>query len=287
MSNPVEGGRIVVVGARGMLGRAWQMLLSDRQRDHLALDLPEFDLTERDQVAACIDDRVALVVNCAAYTDVDAAETDEGEATRINGAGAGILAAHCATVGSTLLHYSTDYVFAGSDGTPYAVDHRREPVNAYGRSKAQGEALVEDSGCDLLLIRTSWLYAPWAKNFVRTIARLSAHRPSLPVVSDQRGRPTSASHLAQCSLALWQRGCRGIFHVTDGGECSWYEFAAEIVARTAAACRIEPCTTEAFPLPAPRPTYSVLDVTRTEAELGPLPSWQQNVGRVLSELEPL
>ena len=283
----VADGRIVVVGARGMLGRAWQSLLSARQRDHLALDLPEFDLTERDQVAERIDDRVPLVVNCAAYTDVDAAETDEVAATRINGTGAGILAERCAAVGSTLLHYSTDYVFAGTGSVPYAVDHRREPLNAYGRSKAQGEALVEDSGCDHLLIRTSWLYAPWAKNFVRTIARLSAHRPSLPVVSDQRGRPTSALHLAQCSLALWQRGCRGIFHVTDGGECSWYEFAAEIVARTGAACQVEPCTTAAFPLPAPRPTFSVLDVSRTEAELGPLPSWQQNVARVLSELEPL
>ena len=283
----MEGGRFVVVGARGMLGRAWQSLLSGQQHDHLALDLPEFDLTDPAQVAEHIDDSVPLVVNCAAYTDVDAAETDEVEVTRINGTGAGTLAARCAAVGTTLLHYSTDYIFAGTDCIPYAVDHRREPLNAYGRSKAHGEALIEESGCDHLLIRTSWLYAPWAKNFVRTIARLSAQRPSLQVVSDQHGCPTSAQHLAQCSLLLWQRGCRGIFHLTDGGECSWYDFATEIVARTGGACRIERCTTEAFPLPAPRPRYSVLDVSRTEAELGPLPSWRQNLARVLSELEPL
>jgi len=281
-----RAGRTLLIGSRGMLGRAWAELLDSRGIPFEPLDRPDFDLTTPHSLVERIDASVGLVINCAAYTDVDGAEQAEALATQINATGVGALARRCAEVRCLLVHYGTDYVFDGKANRPYTVDHPRAPIGAYGRSKALGEEQLEASGCARLLIRTSWLYAPWGKNFVRTIAGLLAQRPSLRVVNDQRGRPTSAQHLARASLALVELGSRGTFHVSDGGECTWYDFATAIAAGTHHACRLEPCTTQEFPRPAPRPAYSVLDVERTEAVLGPLPSWQQNLSAVLRELSP-
>jgi dTDP-4-dehydrorhamnose reductase len=152
-----------------------------------------------------------------------------------------------------------------------------------------GESLIaraRSRGLRSLLIRTSWLYAPWGKNFVRTIARLARDHPTLRVVNDQRGRPTSAEHLAKATISLVRAGAEGVFHVTDGGEASWFEFAAQVAAFAAPACRVEPCATAQFPRPAPRPAYSVLDLSRTEALIGPRPPWQQQLASVLPNLEP-
>jgi dTDP-4-dehydrorhamnose reductase len=180
-----------------------------------------------------------------------------------------------------LLHFSTDYVFDGAASTPYSVTAALHPNTAYGRSKAKGEALLVASGCEYLLVRTSWLYAPWGKNFVDTIARFARERPSMRVVNDQRGRPTSAEYLAARSLALLEHAARGTFHVTDGGECTWYEFAKAIAAGSGGTAHMEPCTTAEFPRPAPRPAYSVLDLSVTEALLGPSRAWQDNLADVL------
>jgi dTDP-4-dehydrorhamnose reductase len=196
----------------------------------------------------------------------------------------GVLARRCAELRATLVHYSTDYVFDGRATQPYPIDHPRSPGNAYGRSKAIGEELLERAGCPYLLIRTSWLYAPWGKNFVLTIRELAAARPTLRVVSDQLGRPTSAEYLAERSLLLLRGGHRGVFHVTDGGQCSWFELARAIASLTGARCQVDPCTTEEFPRPARRPAYSVLDLSRVEALLGPSRPWQENLRRVLAAL---
>jgi dTDP-4-dehydrorhamnose reductase len=161
------------------------------------------------------------------------------------------------------------------------------PVSAYGRSKADGERRIWAAGVRALLVRTSWLYAPWAKNFVRTIAAAAKARPELKVVDDQRGRPTSAEHLAATTWALVERNVSGTVHVTDGGECTWFELATLVAAKTNPECRVVPCTTQEYPRPARRPAYSVLDLAKTEALVGPMPRWQDQVADVLDRLEPL
>jgi len=292
MPDPERGtSPLLLIGADGMLGRAFTELLTREGIAFRPLQYPEIDLTRDDSVAKALAAPVDVVVNCAAWTDVDGAETREAEAAAVNGTGVGRLAAACAARGALLLHYSTDYVFSGEASAPYPVDAATgEPVNAYGRSKALGERLLAASGCRYLLLRTSWLYAPWAKNFVRTIADLAKKRDHLRVVEDQWGRPTSAEHLAQASLALWRRfagdaSVRRTFHVTDGGSCSWFEFARAIVAQVAPQCRVEPCLATEFPRPARRPRYSVLDIAETEAVVGPMPPWQDNLADVLRRLE--
>jgi dTDP-4-dehydrorhamnose reductase len=275
---------VLVVGANGMLGRALQALLARERLAADAVDVPEIDLTDPASVARRLVPGVRTVINCAAYTDVDGAEQREDVAHAINAQGVASLAERCRGLGATLVHYSTDYVFAGHADRPYRVDEARAPLGAYGRSKAAGEELLQRSGCRHLLIRTSWLYAPWGKNFVLTIRGLALSRDVLTVVSDQVGRPTSAEYLAERTLALLRAGATGTFHVTDGGQCSWFEFARAIAQQSGAHCRVEPCTTAEFPRPAPRPAYSVLDLSRTEALIGPSRPWQDNLAQVLKSV---
>jgi dTDP-4-dehydrorhamnose reductase len=278
---------ILLVGDRGMLGRAFRELFARQARAFEGYDLPELDATEPAQVAHLMRRAWSAVINCAAYTNVDRAETDEPAAFRANATAPRVLAEACVSAGIPLLHFSTDYVFNGKANSPYLADAPMEPLGAYGRTKAAGEQAIRASGARHLIARTSWLYAPWANNFVRTMAKLTRDRPSLKVVDDQRGRPTSADHLAATSLALLDRGASGTFHVTDGGECTWYEFTVAIAKQLGRACAIEPCTTAEFPRPAARPAYSVLDLSKTERLLGPMPDWRKNLADVLGRLEPL
>lgn len=273
---------LLVIGADGMLGRCWTELLSSRGIDHVATMRADLDITDRTAVNRFVTPGTRWVVNCAAYTLVDAAEEHEELATEVNGHAVGRLADRCKAVGAKLLHYSTDYVFDGTSTKPYATDHERSPINAYGRSKALGEELIERSGVHHLLVRSSWLYAPWGKNFVLTIRDLARARSTLRVVNDQRGRPTDSRRLAEVSLALADKGSRGIFHVTDSGECTWFDLAALVASVANPDCRIEPCTSEEFPRPAPRPAYSVLDITETEKIVGRLLPWEERVRDVLS-----
>jgi dTDP-4-dehydrorhamnose reductase len=276
--------RVILLGSGGMLGRAW-LELAEREGLHVvAFDHPDFDLTRREQLSRLPTPEIDVVVNCTGWTDVDGAETREAEATVLNGDAVGWLAEQCRADGCLLVHYSTDYVFSGDATAPYPVDHPRAPLNAYGRSKAVGEERIEASGAEHLLLRTSWLYAPWGNNFVRTMARLGRSKDSLKVVHDQRGRPTSAEHLAAASLALVRKGARGTLHVTDGGECTWYDLARAVIERVNPACQVDPCTSAEFVRPAKRPAYSVLDLGPTEARLGPMPPWQGHVADVVARL---
>jgi dTDP-4-dehydrorhamnose reductase len=276
---------ILVIGVDGMLGRCWAELLAARGIDHESTTLGELDITDPSAVDRFVTPGTQWVVNCAAYTLVDAAEEHEGLANEVNGHAVGRMAERCKAVGAKLLHYSTDYVFDGEATEPYAIDHPRSPVNAYGRSKALGEELIERSGVEHLLVRSSWLYAPWAKNFVLTIRELSKTRQSLRVVDDQRGRPTDSRRLAEVSLALANEGSRGVFHVTDGGECTWFDLARLIVGVVNPNCQVEPCTSAEFPLPAPRPAYSVLDISAAEKVVGPLIPWEDRVRETLARVE--
>lgn len=271
-----------IVSPDGMLGRALQALLDARGIEYRGGSFPDLDVSDPKSVERWIEPRFRTVINCAAFTDVDGAETREADADAVNATGVANLAARCRAVSATLVHYSTDYVFNGQAQQPYTVNERRQPQNAYGRSKARGEELLERSGCEHLLIRTSWLYAPWGKNFVDTIARLATQQPSLRVVNDQRGRPTSAEYLAERTVGLLEHGARGAFHVTDGGECTWFEFAQAIVRGTGATAQLEPCTSAEYVRPAVRPAYSVLDLSATEALIGPSRSWHDNLADVLA-----
>ncbi len=280
-----EAKKTVLIGAYGMLGRAWSALLTNEGVPFVAPSLAEVDLTRPQTLTAL--DGAERIICCAAYTDVDGAESNEAAADAVNAVGIAHLAQYCAQQDAMLVHYGTDYVFAGDADAPYPVDGPRAPINAYGRSKAKGEEAILASGTRHLHLRTSWLYAPWGKNFVRTMAKLTAERDSLTVVNDQVGRPTSAEHLAATSWALLTRRAEGFFHVSDGGQCSWYEFAHFIGTHLGHRCAVSPCTSDAFPRPAKRPAWSVLDLTTTEALVGPMAHWKDNVAAVLDRPETL
>lgn len=274
--------RWVITGAGGMLGRAWTRLCAEEGRPAVALARGEMDLTRPADIDRAVGADVEVVVNCAAFTDVDGAEAEERAATAVNGEGVGRLARRCAEVGALLVHYSTDYVFDGEASEPYPVDAPTRPVNAYGRSKLAGEEAIRAAGGPSLVVRTSWLYAPWGKNFVLTMARLATERDELRVVNDQRGRPTSAVRLARSTLELARAGARGTFHLCDGGDCTWFDLASEVAWRVRPACRVLPCSTAEFPRPAPRPRYSVLDTRDAEAIVGPPAPWTESVAVALA-----
>jgi dTDP-4-dehydrorhamnose reductase len=283
----VTSSPVLIIGAGGMLGRAWRELLASQGIAYLAPSRTELDITNLSHLEKWVTRKDQLIINCSAWTDVDGAESNPDGAMLLNAQGPKLLAARCEAVDARLVHYSTDYVFNGQATSPYTVDQPRDPLGVYGKTKAAGEQAIEETGCQYLIIRTSWLYAPWAKNFVRTIAKLGRSKPSLKVVHDQRGRPTSSQYLAAASLELIRQNVQGIAHVTDGGECTWYEFAKEILRLDGSSCVVEPCTTDEFPRPARRPAYSVLDLSLTEKLLGPSPTWQSNLADVMRQLEPL
>lgn len=272
---------ILLVSPDGMLGRAWEALLAERGLAFDGVSWPTIDFTRPSTIDEFVRHGVRTVVNCSAFTDVDGAETREDEATAINGTGVAALAKACRRAGALLVHFSTDYVFEGHASEPYRTGHALAPLNAYGRSKAVGERAIRESGCEHLIVRTSWLYAPWAKNFVLTMRELGSRNPQIRVVDDQFGRPTSAEYLAARTLALVEKGARGTFHVTDGGQCSWFEFATLVMKEAGLACEVVPCSSAEFARPAARPAYSVLDLSETEAMLGPSRSWRENVADVL------
>ena len=275
----------LLISPNGMLGRAWKALLDAKGLPYETASRPAFDLTDPDTLASIGTGRYARVINCSAWTDVDGAETHEAEATAVNGDGVGHLARLCAQAGAVLVHYSTDYVFQGDADRPYPVEGAHAPINAYGRSKARGEVLIRESGAEHLILRTSWLYAPWGKNFVLTMRSLGRDRDSLSVVNDQRGRPTSSQHLAEASLRLLEAQARGTLHVTDGGACTWFDLAKAVVETVNPACDVQPCSSDAYPRPAARPAYSVLDLAPTEALIGPMPDWRDNVAAVLAQVD--
>jgi dTDP-4-dehydrorhamnose reductase len=277
---------LVLIGSRGMLGRAFFQEFAAIGRAFTPLNREQLDLSKPDEVALALPPHTRIVINCAAWTNVDGAEKDEAAATKVNGEGLAALAQSCAEAGALLVNFGTDYVFSGSAERPYRTTEKRNPINSYGRSKAAGEAALKQSGCDYLHIRTSWLYAPWGTNFVRTISKAAKEKPVLKVVNDQRGRPTSAEHLARTTIALLDEGADGIYHATDGGECTWFEFAQEIVRLGKLPAKVEPCTSAEFPRPAKRPAYSVLDLSQTEELVGPMPSWKSNLKDVIKRLEP-
>jgi dTDP-4-dehydrorhamnose reductase len=267
-----------------MLHRAWAELFEQQNIAHHSMGRGELDLRDRVGIEKAVGGH-RIVLNCAAYTNVDGAEKEESLANEVNGAAVGNLARACRERGALLVHYSTDYVFNGKGTRPYRPRDVIDPINAYGRSKALGEKLIRESGCEHLIIRTSWLYAPWGKNFVRTIVAFLAKNHPLRIVNDQTGRPTSAQELAANSLKLIEKESRGVFHVADGGECTWFEFTKEIARQVKSDAKVDSCTTAELGRAAARPAYSVLDVEESERLIGPMKPWKEALAGVIERLE--
>ena len=267
--------RLLVTGAAGMLG--CDVVAAAERAGHEVVARPrrELDVTDAAAVAAAVADaRPDAVVNCAAWTDVDAAEGHEAEATAVNGAGA----ANVAATGVHTVQVSTDYVFDGTASEPYAEDAPTDPRSAYGRSKLAGEAPVLAAGG--AVVRTSWLFGRHGSNFVATMLRLASERDELTVVDDQVGSPTFTGHLATALVAVAERRLAGVLHVAGGGQCSWYDLAAAAFAETGAEVTLHRGATADLGRPAPRPAYSVLGVTRPETPR--LPPWREGLREYLA-----
>lgn len=281
--------KALITGSKGQLGHC---LLANAPAgwDIVAHDVDTLDIGDEAAVRAeILAVRPDLVLNAAAYTAVDRAESDEGTAHRINADAVGFLAAAAAEVGARLAHVSTDFVFDGESGIPYRPNDPTAPLSVYGRTKLAGE---QAAGPDALVLRTSWVYGPVGNNFVRTMLRLMGERPEVRVVADQIGTPTYAPGLA---LALWQLatvGTKGVFHFSDSGAASWYDFAVAIEEEASAMGLLEkrtsvvPIATANFPTPAKRPHFSILDKSDTWAALGaPGPHWRSNLRLMLNEIQ--
>jgi len=271
--------RVLITGAAGMLGRDLQAALAGREVT--ALSRADLDVTDLDAVRAAVAGH-DVVINAAAYTKVDDAETHETEALAVNGTGAGNLATAAAGQGARLVQYSTDYVFDGSATTPYAESTAHNPVSAYGRTKAAGERLALEAHPDgTFVIRTAWLYGQHGPNFASTMLRLAGDRETVSVVNDQVGQPTWTADLAAQTLALLDSNApAGIYHGTNAGSGSWFDFAREIFATAGLDPeRVLPTDSASFVRPAPRPAYSVLGHEAwTAAGLAPMRDWREALG---------
>jgi len=270
--------KTMVVGSRGMLGTELMQALAPHAP--LGLDQPELDITDSRACEArvcefCPD----VIINAAALTDVDYCEWHEAEALRVNGEGAGNLAAAARTVGAVIVYYSTDYVFDGIRDTGYLEEDAPNPLSVYGRSKLQGEERVRSLCPDHMILRTSWLFGRHGRNFISTIVNAARNGQALRIVNDQRGSPTYAVDLAARTRALVESGCRGTYHVTNNGTCTWYELALRSVeCAHLAGTRLEPVSSSQFPRPAPRPAFSMLTNARMLREgFPPLRPWPEAV----------
>ena len=274
--------RLLVTGAGGMLGRDVTRAGQSAGHDVAALTRGDLDITDPGAVRAALTaERPAAVVNCAAWTDVDGAETDPQGAQRVNADAVGNLGAAALGAGARVVHVSTDYVFDGRARQPYVESSPPAPASAYGRTKLEGERALAASGAEYLVVRSSWLFGVAGRNFADTMLRLAAERDHVAVVTDQLGCPTWTGHLGPALVELAAGPLTGIAHVAGAGECSWHDFAREIFRRAQVDCAVRPATSAEMARPAPRPAYSVL---RTEREDVPvLPPWQEGLDEYLAE----
>jgi dTDP-4-dehydrorhamnose reductase len=280
--------RVLITGAAGMLGADVQAVALAAGHEVVALTRADLDITNLTSAQAAVTAAAPdAVINCAAYTKVDDAEGDGRDSAHlINGAGAGHIAAAAAAAGAWLVHLSTDYVFDGTKTTgPYLESDATAPQSVYGASKLEGElAVALAAPLSHSIVRSSWLFGNHGLCFPATMLRLAAERGELSVVDDQRGSPTFTPDLAQALLAVASQQLLGVVHVAGGGECSWFEFAREIVATAGLRATVTPCTTAEFPRPAPRPAYSVLRSGRSEAPV--LRDWREGLHEYLDAREP-
>ena len=287
---------ILVTGANGQLGNEMRIVSKGRSDNYIFTDVEELDITSFEAVSKCVkDNKVEVIVNCAAYTNVDKAEDDEATAELINAQAVENLAKACKENYATLIHISTDYVFGGNEGnTPRTEDEPVNPTGAYGRTKLQGEEALQRIGCKHIIIRTAWLYSEFGNNFVKTMRKLTSERDSLKVVFDQVGTPTYALDLAKTILVFIEElktpnssllTSNSIYHFSNEGVISWYDFAKEICELSGNTCDIQPCHSDEFPSKVKRPSYSVLDKTKIKNKLNiTIPHWKESLKNCIKNL---
>ena len=275
---------ILVTGANGQLGNEMRRLGAVSPNNYIFTDVAELDITNADAVMYVAKHySIDAIINCAAYTNVDKAESDAATAELINATAVKNLATAAKEVGATLFHVSTDYVFGSQGNTPRTEDMPTSPLGVYGHTKLLGEQAIEKSGCKALVFRTAWLYSEFGNNFLKTMMRLTAEREQLNVVFDQIGTPTYAGDLALAIFSIIEAGVyagnEGTYHFSNEGACSWYDFAVEIAAACGNTnCRITPCHSNEFPSPVTRPPYSVLDKTKIKNTFDiDIPHWRESM----------
>ena len=284
---------ILVTGADGQLGRCLRDVTASSADNYIFTDVAQLDITDAAAVRRVVSEiKPEIIVNCAAYTDVERAESDPATAEKLNATAVAVLAEETARTGATLFHISTDYVFGAEPyNTPCREDQQGTPTGVYGLTKLHGEQAIAASGCKTLIFRTAWLYSEYGKNFVRTMLGLTASRPTLNVVFDQTGTPTYARDLAEAIATIIAgrsfEGREGIYHYSNEGVCSWFDFAKAIAAMAGNSnCDIRPCHSDEFPSAVKRPAYSVLDKTKFKTTFGlSVPYWTDSLAECLNKLK--
>lgn len=283
--------KILVTGSNGQLGSELQLIAQhDDSCSYVFTDIQELDITSDAAVASFLaESKPDIIINCAAYTAVDKAETDVNSAQLVNFVAPSILSAACLREGIGLIHISTDYVFDGTAHLPYNEESNVNPTSVYGKSKLEGERTVLNAGG--IVVRTSWLYSSHGNNFVKTMMRLGKEKESIGVVFDQVGTPTWAYNLAEVLITIAKKSTRdfkhysGIYHYSNEGVCSWYDFAIEIMALTNSSCKVSPIETKEYPVPAPRPAYSVLNKRKIKDTFQiEIPHWKESLQKCVKLL---
>lgn len=280
---------ILVTGANGQLGNEMQVLARENlQHTYFFTDVQELDICDEQAVYAYVSEhKIDIIVNCAAYTAVDKAEDNVELCDKLNNIAPGYLARAAQANGAAMIQVSTDYVFDGTAHIPYTEEEPTCPASVYGSTKLAGEQNVMDHCEKAMVIRTAWLYSIYGNNFVKTMIRLGQERDSLGVTFDQIGTPTYANDLAQAIFAAINKGVvRGIYHFSDEGVCSWYDFTIAIHRLAGiASCKVKPLHTADYPAKAPRPHYSVLDKTKIKDTFGiEIPHWEESLKRCINQL---
>ena len=287
---------ILITGANGQLGNEMRIVSKGSSDNYIFTDVAELDITKLDAVREFVKDNdIEVVVNCAAYTNVDKAEDDEATAKLINAQAVEYLAQACKENNATLIHISTDYVFGGNDGnTPRTEDEPVNPTGVYGKTKLHGEEAIKKVGCKHIIIRTAWLYSEFGNNFVKTMRKLTSERDSLKVVFDQVGTPTYALDLAKTIQRFIEELktvnsqlsiVNSIYNYSNEGVISWYDFAKEICELSGNVCDIQPCHSDEFPSKVKRPSYSVLDKTKIKNKLNiTIPYWKESLKKCINNL---
>ena len=279
----MQSKRILVTGANGQLGSEMRRLGMASPNEYIFTDVAELDITDGAAVKSfAVENNIDVIVNCAAYTAVDKAEDDEAMAELINATAVRNLAEAAKEVDATLFHVSTDYVFGAEGNTPRTEDMPTNPLGVYGRTKLHGEQAIAEVGAKAIIIRTAWLYSEYGNNFLKTMLRLTKERETLSVVFDQVGTPTYAGDLAMTIFSIiegdYYKGNEGIYHFSNEGVCSWYDFAREIATAMGHTCQINPCHSSEFPSKVTRPPYSVLDKTKIKSTFGvDIPHWRESM----------
>lgn len=283
---------VLVTGANGQLGNEMRLMAQNSSYHYIFTDVEELDITDFNAILQTVKEKeIQIIVNCAAYTNVDKAENDFDIANALNNIAVGRLANVAKAQNATLIHISTDYVFNGNNHIPYTEDDITDPIGVYGKTKLAGEETIKKVGCNYIILRTAWFYSKWGNNFVKTMQKLTLEKDSLSVIFDQIGSPTYAKDLAHAISLIIERNMlnqQGIYHYSNEGVCSWFDFAKEICELSGHNCNITPIHSQEYPSKVTRPHYSVLDKTKFKETFGiPVPYWKDSLKKCINELKEM